>query len=191
MLCGLNVVLDLIFRCNYKVIQTIFQVELFALLMFFIITGHPEGFSLVWALMLPVAGMFVFGKKRTTILSLILLGALIFLFYTSPGRGFLRYEYTSSFLLRFPMAFTAFLLLSFFLETVRENTFRELEALKEKQAEIIADQTSEIREQYFSMVRANSKLQLSNNLLSQKIGKDLTDDEIRELLENRKREGSE
>ena len=132
--------------------------------------------------MLPVAGMFVFGKKRNTVLCLLMFLFLIFVFYTPLGKSLLRYEYTQSFMLRFPMAFFAFFLLSYFLETVRENTFNELENLKKSQADIIADQTSELREQNFNMLRINSQLQLRNNMLAKKVGKDLSDDEIRELL---------
>ena len=107
---------------------------------------------------------------------------LSFIFYTPLGRGFLQYRYTDSFMLRFPMAFFAFFLLSFFLETVRERTFKELVKLKENQADIIADQTSELREKNFNMQRINSKLQLRNNILSRQLGTELSDDEIRNIL---------
>ena len=180
--CVLCIALNLMFHVDYLIVQTIFQICAFAVFAFFVLSGHPEGFSALWLLMLPVAGMFVFGKKRNTVLCLLMFLFLIFVFYTPLGKSLLRYEYTQSFMLRFPMAFFAFFLLSYFLETVRESTFNELENLKKSQSDIIADQTSELREQNFNMLRINSQLQLRNNMLAKKVGKDLSDDEIRELL---------
>lgn len=181
-LCGLDVLFDLVFKWDYHTVQNIFQVEICSLFLFFIISGYPEGFSALWALMLPVAGMFVFGKKRNSILCATMFVIFLYLFYTPIGRSSLNYQYTEQFMLRFPMAFLSFFLLSYFLETVRENTFNELESLRTRQAEIIADQTSELREQNFGMVRINSKLQLRNKILIKEVGKELTDDEIRDLL---------
>ena len=180
--CGICILMSLQFKVNHKVVETIFQIGMFVLFAFFVITGHPEGFSSLWLLMLPVAGMFAFGKKRTSVLCIVMWLFLAFIFYTPLGRGFLQYHYTDSFMLRFPMAFFAFFLLSFFLETVREYTFKELVKLKENQADIIADQTSELREKNFNMQRINSKLQLRNNILSRQLGTELSDDEIRNIL---------
>ena len=181
--CGLCILLSLQFKISSRIVQTIFQIGVFLLFAFFIVTGHPEGFSAVWLLMLPVAGMFAFGKKRNSVLCFLIWLFLAFVFYTPLGRDLLQYRYTDSFMLRFPMAFFAFFLLSYFLETVRERTLTELIKLKERQADIIADQTSELREKNFNMQRINSKLQLRNNILSKKIGTDLTDDELRDILE--------
>ena len=185
-LCAIDILLDLVFKCNYKIVQTIFQVEMLLLLTFFLISGTPEGFSVIWALMLPVAGMIVFGKKRTSILCLAMFVILVFFFYLPPGRAMLYYDYTESFMLRFPIAFIAFYLLAYFLETIRERTFKELETLRNSQADTIADQTSELREQNFNMLRVNSKLALSNRVLRQAISDETPIDEERleELLED-------
>ena len=149
-------------------------------------TGTPEGFSAIWALMLPAGGMLTFGKKRTTVLSAIMLGIILFFFDTTLGQSYLQYDYTDSFMLRFPMAFCAFYLLALFLETVREKLTAELKRLRETQALTIADQTAELRAQYFDIVRANSKLQLRNKALRNIIGDDLSDDEIRQMIDEEK-----
>lgn len=182
--CMLNVMLVTLFSADYKLVQTVFQVEALCLFTFFIVSGTPEGFSALWSLLLPVGGMLLFGKRRTTILSIILLGILIFFFYTAPGRGLLQYQYTESFMLRFPMAFVAFFLTAYFLETIRERTVDELRRLKDNQADIIAVQTSELREKNFDMIRINSKLELTNRLMRENIS-DEKMNEITKEIEDR------
>lgn len=180
--CAIDAILEITNKARHNVIQLFFQIQFLALLCFFIITGTPEGFSAIWALMLPVGGMLVFGKKRTSLLSGIMFCIIIFFFYTPLGRSYLQYNYTDSFMLRFPMAFCAFFLIAIFLETVREHLTNELERLRKTQADTIADQTAELRSQYFDIVRANSQLQLRNKVLRNMIGADLSDEEIRQML---------
>ena len=180
--CIINVFLE-IYVPKWKTgIQILFQVEMIALLTFFIVSGTPEGFSAVWALMLPVGGMIVFGKKRTTVLCAIMFAIMIFFFDTPIGQIYLQYEYTDSFMLRFPMAFCAFYLISLFLQTVMDKLNAELENLRYNQEQIIADQTSELRGQYFDIVRTNSRLQLRNKALQKMIGEDVSDEKLRELF---------
>ena len=185
-LCGLDGLISARVKKLYNAIQLLFQFQILILLTFFIVTGTPEGFSAIWALMLPAGGMLTFGKKRTTVLSAIMLGIILFFFDTTLGQSYLQYDYTDSFMLRFPMAFCAFYLLALFLETVREKLTAELKRLRETQALTIADQTAELRAQYFDIVRANSKLQLRNKALRNVIGDDLSDDEIRQMIDEEK-----
>lgn len=80
------------------------------------------------------------------------------------------------------MAFFAFFIIAIFIETIREHLNSELERLRETQATTIANQTAELRAQYFDIVRANSKLQLRNKALRNVIGNDLSDDDIRQMI---------
>lgn len=182
MLCGLNILFTISLNINYKIVQTVFQIEILALCTFFIVSGTPEGFSALWVLLLPVGGMIAFGKRRTTVLSIIMFLILLFFFYTEVGRAYLHYNYTESFMLRFPMAFAAFFAVGYFLETVRERTYNEIESLKNHQADTIADQTSELRDQNFELLSVNAKLELSNKLLRKAAGDDIKDESIKELL---------
>ena len=181
-LCGINVVIELKSKGGSQLAQTIFQIEMVVLLTFFIVSGTPEGFSALWSLMLPVAGMLVFGRKRNSILCAIMLGIIVFFFDIPLGRNFLQYNYTETFMMRFPMIFIAFYILALFLDTIRVHTLDELQKLRKSQEKTIADQTSELREQNFGMLRINSKLQLRNKILTQTLGKNLSDDQIRDIL---------
>ena len=107
---------------------------------------------------------------------------LIFFFETPLGQSYLQYEYTSSFMLRFPMAFLAFAFIGLFLGSVREKLRAELDNVRKNQALTIANQTSELRQQYLDIVRANSKLQLRNKALQKMIGEELSDDQIRMMI---------
>ena len=127
LLCGLNILLARSGEKGLRASTILFSVEFIILLTFFIVSGTPEGFSAIWAAMLPACGMLLFGKRNGTCLSAVMLLIMILLFWTGPGRSVLQYEYTQSFMLRFPMLYTAFLFMAFFLETVREATFENYE----------------------------------------------------------------
>ena len=191
LLCAVDTLLEMKVKRWHDGIQTFFQMQFLALLTFFVVAGTPEGFSAIWALLLPVGGMLVFGKQRTTILSGIMVCILLFFLDTPLGQSYLQYEYTESFRLRFPMAFCAFFALAFFLETVRERLTGELERLRETQAETIANQTAELRAQYFDIVRANSQLQLRSKALRNMVGSELSDEEILQMLDKADREAEE
>ena len=180
--CAVDLIIALAFPKLHNVALSMFEVESMALLTFFVVTGTPQGFSAIWSLLLPVGGMIVLGKKRASILSTIMFAILVFFFQTPLGNSYLQYEYTESFMLRFPMAFVAFFAMAFFLETVRERLYLELTNLRDTQTETIANQTSELRSQYFDIVRVNSQLQLRNKALNNMLGTDMTDKKILDML---------
>lgn len=180
--CLINAILEYKKPQWNTIILGIFQWEMLALFTFFIVTGTPEGFSAIWILMLPIGGMLLFGIKRTMMLCAIMAFELIFFFETPLGQSYLQYEYTSSFMLRFPMAFLAFAFIGLFLGSVREKLRAELDNVRKNQALTIANQTSELRQQYLDIVRANSKLQLRNKALQKMIGEELSDDQIRMMI---------
>ena len=128
-LCLINLILT---RMNDKCMRLaswLFTVEFIGLLTFFVVSGTPEGFSAIWAAMLPACGLLLFGWKRGTITSAVMFVILLFFFEVPFGRQFLQYEYTSSFMLRFPMLYLAFYLIALFLETIRRITFENYQQL--------------------------------------------------------------
>lgn len=108
-------------------------IEIISLFIFFIINGGTEGFSTIWLLLLPACGLFALGKKPGSIMSGIMLLALIFFFYTPVGRGMLQCtDYTDSFMMRFPIVYVAFWITGLFLEVVREETYKQLVESRQK-----------------------------------------------------------
>lgn len=109
-----------------------FLFEIILLCMFFCISGTPEGFSALWTCFIPSFTIMLLGMKRGSLFSILVFAMVAFLFWLPAGRALLRYEYTASFMLRFPMLYLAFYVMSFFLETVRLETQRQLKELETK-----------------------------------------------------------
>ena len=114
------------------VASVLFSVEMVLLFTFFLISGNPDGFSSLWIAMLPACGMLLFGRKRAAILSGVMFAILVFFFWIPTGRSLLQYEYNHTFMMRFPIFYLAFFLLSALLETIRSVTQKELDKLREK-----------------------------------------------------------
>ena len=112
--------------------RILFFIEIIFSFTSFVIIGEPEGFSAIWCALLPTCGLLLYRKKYGTILSIILLLILVFFYWTPVGNSLLRYEYTSSFKLRFPILYTAFFSVGLVLEFILEYTQKELSKYKEK-----------------------------------------------------------
>lgn len=110
----------------------LFAAELMLLFLFFIISGSPDGFSVIWISLLPAAGMLLFGLRRGTVYSLAMFLVLVFFFWTPLGRGLLQYQYNETFLARFPILYIAFFLVAGLLEYIRYVTQQELDRLRER-----------------------------------------------------------
>lgn len=108
------------------VIRPLFFLEAGALLLFFTITGHPDGFSVLWLCLIPSFVLCIFGRKYGSIVCGISFLIVIFLFWIPVGRDLLQYDYGSTFLLRFPFLFLAIYLLSLFIETIRAETQKQV-----------------------------------------------------------------
>jgi len=123
----INIVLALISPVTEWITRILFAVETLCLYLFFIIVGEPEGFSAIWLVLLPGSGMLLYRMKYGVILSLTQLLILAFLFWTEAGRSLILYEgYSQSFLLRFPLLYSATLAVGIFFEFIRQTTQREL-----------------------------------------------------------------
>ena len=119
-------------RSGTVIASILFSVEMVLLFTFFLISGNPDGFSALWIVMLPACGMLLFGRKRAAILSGVMFAILAFFFWIPAGRSLLQYEYNNTFMMRFPIFYLAFFLLSALLETIRSVTQKELNKLREK-----------------------------------------------------------
>jgi len=123
---AINCVLCMISETTERISRLLFAVEAVSLFTFFAIMGNPEGFSILWSLLLPTCGMLLFRSKYGSIVAGIQWLIIIFLLWTEPGKSLLMYDYTSSFLQRFPLLYLAFFFVGFFFEYVRHSTHEEL-----------------------------------------------------------------
>lgn len=123
LLCGIDYLLARGKTWANRLALVLFIPEVLALFLYFIICGDPEGFSAIWCVMIPATGLLLFRKKAGSALSLAMLLILVFFFWFPAGRALLRYEYTDSFMLRFPFLYMAFFAVALFLETIRSITY--------------------------------------------------------------------
>jgi diguanylate cyclase (GGDEF)-like protein len=128
----INIILFFINKKCEFVARLLFFLEIIALFTSFVIIGEPEGFAAIWCALLPACGLLLYGKKYGSILSLIMLLILMFFYWIPFGNSLLRYEYTESFKLRFPILYIAFFSVGLVLETILVYTQNELNKSKEK-----------------------------------------------------------
>lgn len=125
--CMLNVVLTKWSRMPKKPLFVLFAVESLSLLLFFFISGIPNGFSALWVCLIPSFALLIFGRRTGTIYSLLAFWGMVVLFWIPGGRMLLLYEYTEEFMLRFPFFYAACFLLALFIEVIRAETQRQLQ----------------------------------------------------------------
>lgn len=130
--CIVDLLLLLVKRIPIKVSMGLFAAELTAIFLFFIITGIPDGFSVIWTAMLPSFGLLMFGVRYGSVISLFMFSALVFLFWIPLGQGLLQYPYDATFMMRFPLLYLAFFAVAFFLERMREIAYKALMESREK-----------------------------------------------------------
>jgi len=118
--CVVNILLSS--RGHRKFAQNLFLTEAMLLCGFFCISGTPEGFSALWTCFIPSFTLTMLGNKRGSRYSGFAFLMVVAIFWTPWGRSLLRYDYTDSFKLRFPMIYLAFYLMALFLETIRART---------------------------------------------------------------------
>ena len=115
-----------------KLSHVLFAIEIVVLFTGFLIFGEPEGFSAIWLVLLPACGLLLYQFKYGTIISAVQLVIAAFLLWTPPGKSLLQYKgYTASFMLRFPILYTASYFLGFFFEKIIDITRRELSAARD------------------------------------------------------------
>ena len=109
----------------------VFSVEAMFLMVYFIVSGNPEGFSVLWTLLVPAISMYAFGKKHGMCFSIIMLLTIIFFFWVPYGREFLRYEYSETFMLRFPMVYICLFAAAAYTDTILSGIYRKLKETEE------------------------------------------------------------
>jgi diguanylate cyclase (GGDEF)-like protein len=124
--CALIYLLLLKRRIDLRISQIAFVVSFYVLLTYFIISGNPDGFSILWVCLLPACGLLAFGRKAGTLICLGMLFEVLFLLHTPLGQSLVQYAYSATFKMRFPLLFIAFYFASLLLETMRELTQNKL-----------------------------------------------------------------
>lgn len=122
----IGVLLAYLKRINVAISSTLMVAVTYVLFIYFIISGNPEGFSVIWICLLPSLSLFLFGKKKGSIVCLCMFIIIIFFFYSNLGRSLLNFDYTTSFKLRFPILFTSFYCVSLITEIVRFRTHQKM-----------------------------------------------------------------
>lgn len=130
--CLVNIILTQ-FKGKFEIAaEALFAIQFLAMFTYFLISGQPDGFSAIWICLLPTVGMFFFGRKKGAIVSGVMLLILIVLLWIPAGRHLLRYSYTSTFKMRFPLLYGAFFGVSVMLAAIREHAFVQMEEAQEK-----------------------------------------------------------
>ena len=125
-LCVINAILSQINEKTNAFTKNLFIVEIIIFMMYCIIYGHSNGFSIIWILLLPSLGFVLFGRKPGIIISSIMFFVFGFFFWIPMGQNLIQHEpYDESFLVRFPFAYLAFFVIGLFLEIIRAITFEK------------------------------------------------------------------
>jgi len=120
-------------KTGIAVVSVLFGIEILGLFVFFLLSGNPEGFSAIWIAMLPACGMLLFGRWRATVLCAAMFAILVFFCWIPAGKAMLPAgTYTDTFLMRFPILYVAFFLVSMLLETIRAVTQEELNRIRDQ-----------------------------------------------------------
>lgn len=112
-----------------KASKILFAVEIIVLFLAFVISGNPDGFSILWSLLLPTLGLLLFGIKIGSLLSGIFWIIIALLFWTPLGNLIILYDYNPTFRMRFPVLFIAFLGVGLIFEIIRSKTFENYKNL--------------------------------------------------------------
>ncbi len=119
-------------RKQYLIIEILFYIETTAMLTAFIIMGEPDGFGILWTLLIPACTLSIFGKKEGTIFSCALFLIIIFFFWIPFGQSLLQYNYSKTYMLRFPIVYLCIYLISIYIEYIRFRTFGRLAELEQR-----------------------------------------------------------
>ena len=131
-LCLLNILALHLFKMNEKLVYYVFCAESLSLMLAFLISGIPSGFSALWICLVPSFALLTFVIKKGTVFSAVTLGVIVFFFWIPFGRSLLMYSYTEVFMLRFPLLYCSVYVTSLLIEMVRKETQLQLEQAKEK-----------------------------------------------------------
>ena len=113
-------------------LKILFATVMLVLLIGLAVSGAAQGFSPLWIVILPAFSMLLFGMKTGAIISTSMFLILIFLFWLPLGQEFLLYDYSQTFLLRFPILYLGFFIVGISFEKIRSLTHEELKKMQER-----------------------------------------------------------
>ncbi len=119
LLCLINIIYLKVKKEQTLFISILFEIDVFVLFSYFIISGTPDGFSAIWILLIPSLSYIIFGLKNGLIVSLIFFAELIFFFWIPFGKSLLQYEYSTTFMLRFPFIYITLMSMGLYIEFIR------------------------------------------------------------------------
>lgn len=117
-------------------------VPLFTYLLY---TGGADNFSPIWIILMPSTSMFLLGKTRGTVTSLVMMVILTGALW-SPLADRLATAYTATFRLRFPLLYMSAFLMAFGLEFIRHRAQGLLESSRAELARLsVVDQLTGLK----------------------------------------------
>lgn len=116
----------------YKITKILFLLVIEAILIYFFVSGNPEGFGTVWVLIVPVSSGYYLNKKYSYFFSLTVFATTIFFCWTALGKSLLGYDFSAAYLMRFPIAYFAFLLMGYCIVKIRNKMYHDLNLVTEK-----------------------------------------------------------
>jgi diguanylate cyclase (GGDEF)-like protein len=129
--CGASFILLLRNKIGLRFSKIAFAISFYLLFIYFIVSGNPDGFSILWIFLLPSLGLLTFGRRVGSYACIGMLALILFFFYTPFGQSLLQYEYSATLKIRFPLLYIAFFAIAYFLETVRILTYNRLSETQE------------------------------------------------------------
>lgn len=129
--CFINYFFSIFGKIGNKIAEILFAIETIVLCTYLII-GAAGSTGAMWVCLFPVCGVLFFGLKRTVWLCVMLLMAILFIFFFPSDDILTIHFYPLSLRLRIVFFFIAFSLLSLLLEAKRKAAQNELIALQEK-----------------------------------------------------------
>lgn len=113
-------------KVNLNLAEILFIILVYLLFVYFIISGTSEAFSILWICILPSYSLFLFGKKRGTVISLGMFLLIFFFFQTDLGISLLNHNYSNMFNFSISFLYWTFFVISFLLESIHSFTYNEL-----------------------------------------------------------------
>lgn len=110
----------------------LFEIPVFALCTYFLISGGAEGFSPYWILIAPTSLTTLLGRKRGAVLVLSIWVMSILLLWTGFGRSMLQYDYGPVFCQRFPLVYLVCGLTGYGFETSRYLALKQMHKIHEE-----------------------------------------------------------
>ncbi|MBQ3866165.1 MAG: GGDEF domain-containing protein, partial [Clostridia bacterium] len=117
---------------------TVFFVLVVSMFTFFLCSGQPDGFGVIWIATLPSFSLLLLHRTKGSILSGAMFLILVFFFWTPWGKALVQYNYSETFRLHFPILYLAFYGIALLLETIRSASIRMLEKSRDRSEELYA-----------------------------------------------------